>query len=170
MPLQNVQKFQNEGRSFTSLFKKYNNPESEIMISKIFPHPSGRIVLASVKENSEFSKKKFKTMFYSVLKNQSFLSEESTSANIQCVEFLDAILPYSEEFKNLESQKQNKFYSCLLGCKNGDLFYASFFNDEPVRVELKKIFGFVRKSNNGNAQMCSLKIIKLFVPEKSQKR
>lgn len=141
-----------------------------MVISKMYAHPSGRILLISVQENSESSNKKYKTLFYSVLKDQSFLSRDSINSNIQCVEFLDHLLPHSKEFTEMDANLGNKFYACLLGCKNGDLYYASFFNEDPVRVELIRLYGFVRKSNSGNAQMSSIKIIKLFVPKHSEKR
>lgn len=114
--------------------------------------------------------KNSKLLFYSVETNETFFEPLEMRSTIQCIEFLDCFYPTSPEVSAMDPALRDQYFCLLVGCRNGDLYFVSFFNSDPYRVEAAKIHNFVRKSAQGNAELSSIKKIKAFAPKDSDKK
>lgn len=132
-------------------------------------HESGKLMVLAALEKGD-SDKKTKLLFYLVETNETFFEPLDLRSTVQCMEFLDCFYPSSPEAMKMDPALREKFYSMLVGCRNGDLFLVSFFNSDPYRIESSKIFSFVRKTTHGNAELSSVKKVKAFSPQNSQKK
>ena len=159
-----------ETRSFTALnYFSITSQEKSFNTEKFFAHESGDIVVLIAQEKGD-TKNMSKILFYSVSSNETFYDSIDINSNIQCIEFLDKLYPYSPEIQAMDPELREKQYSLLMGCRNGDLFYVQFMNTQPFQISAIKIYNFVRTSNQGNAELSSIKKIKVFAPKGSLKK
>ena len=169
-PYSVIKSIHSETRSFTALnyiFK--NSQEKSFTTEKFFAHESGNlIVLAALEKNN--TDKNTNILFYSVINNETFFEPLDIKSTVQCIEFLDCFYPTSPDVQSMDVKIRNRMYSLLLGCKNGDLYFVTFYNNDPYRIEGDKIFNFVKTSNQGNAELCSIKKIKAFAPKNSKSK
>ena len=143
--------------------------EKVFSTEKMFAHKSGKLVVLVALEKGD-SDKTSKILFYSVENNETLYEPLEIKSNIKCIEFLDCFFPTSPEIKSMDPKLQKQFFSMLLGSRNGDLYLVSFLNSDPHYIQCMKIFNFIKKSNEGNAELCSIKKIKAFAPKTSAKK
>lgn len=139
----------------------------------MYCHSSGKMVLFVANEinsSNSASSKSPQLLFYDVENNETYSEKLDINFSIQCIEFLDECFPYSNVTQDIAPQLKDRFYAMLVGCKNGDLFYVEVLLNEPFRLDCSKIYSFVMRGSSFNAELSSLKKIKLFVPKNSEKK
>jgi hypothetical protein len=171
--LANIKGIQTEQKSFTGLYLFNRENKKDFQLEKMYCHPSGKMVLFVANEinsSNPGSSKSPQLLFYDVDRNETYFEKLNINFSIQCIEFMDDCYPYSNVTQDIAPQLRDKFYSMLIGCKNGDLFYVEVLLNEPFRLDCSKIYSFVMRGNSFNAELSSLKKIKLFIPKQSDKK
>ena len=165
-----IKGIQSEGRSFTNITKMFTAVQEKVFITeKVFAHESGKLVVLVALEKGD-PEKTSKILFYTVKSNETLYEPLEIKSNIKCIEFLDCFFNTSPDIKSMDPKLQEQYYSMLLGSRNGDLYLVSFLNSDPHYVKCMKIYNFVKASNEGNAELCSIKKIKAFAPRISSKK
>jgi 3-dehydroquinate synthase class II len=169
-PYSVIKNVHSETRSFTALnyFSKASS-EKSFSTEKFFAHEGGDIVVLIAQEKGDI-KNTSKVLFYSIDSNETYYEPIDINSNVQCIEFLDKLYAYTPDIQSMDPELLAKQYSLLMGCRNGDLYYVQFMNTTPFQISAIKIHNFVRTSNQGNAELSSIKKIKVFAPKNSAKK
>ena len=158
-----------EQKSFTAKYLFKNEQKKLFDLDKLFAHPKGNLITLVTTEIDSTDKSN-KILFHCLDSKDTFYEPMDIKSPIQCLEYLDDFYEYTPGVMEMDPRIREKFYCFLLGCKNGDLFFVSFLANEPFKVESELIYNFVKKSRSGNAELSSIKKIKVFAPKEGSNK